>query len=280
MDQRAYLKIIEDSREHLFLRAFIQLGDFKIANQILEEILNISLKVARKIRGEHQLIILLYRLLLYRCNQITAQQKAGPGVRQVILHNNLWILSECPNLTDTIKVLIEKINLLPEILRCVLIYYYFDKREERIIGPLLGMSEKKVRRALLQARSILIRNLVQDGRELQYFGSDTSGQGVAPQKTKEKNYDETMHQWLIKALQELHAELDLNRMEILEMTDKLMGQNAIVLDREEKRLLHKVRWKQIFMFIKKRLLKIMLKIIWVCVIVFAFIFAYVYLSGL
>ena len=280
MDQRAYLKIIEDSREHLFLRAFIQLGDFKMANQILEEVLNISLKVASKIRGEHQLIILLYRLLLYRCDQITAQQKAGPGIRQVILHNNLWILSECPNLTDTIKVLIEKINLLPEILRCVLIYYYFDKREERIIGPLLGMSEKKVRRALLQARSILIRNLVQDGRELQYFGSDTSGQGVAPQKTKEKNYDKIMHQWLIKALQELHAELDLNRMEILEMTDKLMGQNAIVLDREEKRLLHKVRWKQIFMFIKKRLLKIMLKIIWVCVIVFAFIFAYVYLSGL
>ena len=168
-DSRAYTQLVSHFQERLYRRALALLGNPDAAQDALQATLIAAYRFLKSFRGASSIYTWLYRILSNKCHDhFQKQKKSVPldvGACEPILRDERVNLQKNLELSEDARYLMEKVNALPKKYRKVILYRYYDNLSYAEIAELICVKEGTVKSRLFQARNLLHRVIVREGRE-------------------------------------------------------------------------------------------------------------------
>ena len=175
-DMNAYGELILKYQHLLYKRAFSILGNQEASQDALQSCFLRSHRFIKKFRGESSIYTWWYRILSNECyDYIRKKTKQKEIPIDGTLENLAVLIDDKINLqkniehSDDSRYLIEKINLLAEKYRKVILYRYYEDMSYSQIAELICSTEGTVKSRLFKAKELLQREIIKDKREGMLF---------------------------------------------------------------------------------------------------------------
>ena len=168
-DSSAYAQLISHFQERLYRRALALLGNPDAAQDALQSTFIAAHRFLKNFRGESSIYTWLHRILSNKCQDLFQRQKRNTPLDiaawEPILKDERVNLQKNVELSEDACYLMEKVNALPKKYRKVILYRYYDDLSYAEIADLICVKEGTVKSRLFNARNLLHRVIVREGRQ-------------------------------------------------------------------------------------------------------------------